>query len=800
MIKADDHDWQLPAFRVDEMGGKRHDHALVIQVINEGERIRAQLIRTAAAELAIDVVIADGGSTDGSLDPDFLRGAGVRALLTKTGPGKLSAQLRMAYAWCLRQGYEGVVTIDGNGKDNVEAVAQFIDRLRDGYDYVQGSRYKVGGKAENTPLERTIGNRLIHAPLLSLGGGHTFTDTTNGFRAYSARYLRDARVQPFRHEFDSYNLLFYLTVRAKRLDFRVTEVPVSRSYPAAGKTPTKIAGLSTRLTILSEALNAATGAYSPPLAPRQHDFPIAVRTGPLFAVLIAVLLAGFAYGLHDRTSFNPDSWSFYELARSIPLDFYRIHFVRQFWMTPGYSSAFPPLWPTLLFLVDRIAGSGAASGFYLAVLSSAVFVAASEQAGRCCFHIRWIGLAAALLVLSHGGFVQELLSGGTIPLQMTLYAIVLWVLMLPEFAARHPVRQAAVLGLLCGLALMNRFDALPFVVSMLLVLIFLTGSGVTSWSKLQVPLAYLVSVQITVSPWILYSRQHFHRWFATDNSRTALSADPLAYVTDWWPSPQPTLFDEPVRWLAKVALNFMRLFPAAFASPGLPALLLWLVVFAMIGGAAAIALFAWPDRSNQTFSGTATNWRQSRQSRAAIGALLAILSILPSYVLTGYFAERYFAPEIWIIAFLALGWLASRMANQEQRDLFGWFSAVVVLTATAMVMAHMIIATPPSPLSAFPRDREDADVERCLFKGGTASVLLGTDATNSARLSALYFWDIVLLPENFRRLTPAEARQFLSAYNIRLIDVRNPEGHAILGQKVELTEQPGCPQSIKGWR
>ena len=219
-------DWQVPRHEVVIFGEKRHDYALVIPVINEGARIGAQLQRVALAHLPVDVVIADGGSTDGSLDAGLVAAAGVRAVLTKTGPGRLSAQLRMAYAWCLTQGYAGIVTIDGNGKDNVEAVADFVAKLGAGYDYVQGSRYRPGGLAENTPLERTIGNRLIHAPILSLAGRHWFTDTTNGYRGYSRRYLLDAKVAPFRDVFVNYELLFYLTLRAGQLGFRVCEIPV----------------------------------------------------------------------------------------------------------------------------------------------------------------------------------------------------------------------------------------------------------------------------------------------------------------------------------------------------------------------------------------------------------------------------------------------------------------------------------------------------------------------------------------------------------------------------------------------
>ncbi len=267
MAAQDQDSWQVPEHRVDAFGPKAHRHALVIPIINEGERFRNQLRRIAAGDYPVDIVIADGGSTDGSLDPAFLRDHKVRALLTKTGPGKLSAQLRMAYAWCLREGYAGIVTVDGNGKDGVEAIADFCARLDQGYDYVQGSRYRRGGAAINTPLSRTIGNRLIHAPLMSLAGRHLFTDTTNGFRAYSAAYLRDPRVQPFRDIFSRYELLFYLTTRAGQIGAKVTETPVVRAYPRGEPVPTKIGGRAAQFAVLRQTVQAAIGAFNPPAGP-----------------------------------------------------------------------------------------------------------------------------------------------------------------------------------------------------------------------------------------------------------------------------------------------------------------------------------------------------------------------------------------------------------------------------------------------------------------------------------------------------------------------------------------------------
>lgn len=263
MHPLDTQSWEVPSYKEDLFGPKFHRFCLLIPVINEGDRIREQLARIAEADLCIDVAIADGGSTDNSLDEKFVRAAGVRVVLTKTGPGMLSAQLRMGYAWCLRQGYEGIVTIDGNGKDGLEAITDMITKLRDGFDYVQGSRYLPGGLAENTPFERTIANRFIHAPLLSLAGQHWFTDTTNGFRAYSRKYLLDPRVRPFRNVFQRYELLFYLTARAGQIGMRVGHVAVVRRYPANTPAPTKITGLSGKFEVLKQTFNVVLGKYRP---------------------------------------------------------------------------------------------------------------------------------------------------------------------------------------------------------------------------------------------------------------------------------------------------------------------------------------------------------------------------------------------------------------------------------------------------------------------------------------------------------------------------------------------------------
>lgn len=255
--------WQVPAFDTPLWLGRTHRWCIVIPVINEGERIKSLLARMAALSIAsvADIIIADGGTTDGSLGLEELKQVGVSGLLVKTGPGKLSAQLRCAYAFVLDQGYEGIITIDGNDKDDPEAIPRFIEALEQGVDFVQGSRFVKGGLAENTPASRDLAIRFIHAPMLSLFSTFKWTDTTQGFRAYSRRLLLDENIAPFRNVFMTYELLAYLSYRAPKLGFRCVELATTRRYPK-GEVPTKISSVKGNLSVLTVLFKACFGQYN----------------------------------------------------------------------------------------------------------------------------------------------------------------------------------------------------------------------------------------------------------------------------------------------------------------------------------------------------------------------------------------------------------------------------------------------------------------------------------------------------------------------------------------------------------
>jgi dolichol-phosphate mannosyltransferase len=261
--------FEIPKHEVREFSERKTPFCMCPIVYNEGDRFRRQIREMSKNGKLADILVAERRGNDGSTAPDFLQANGVRALLTTDEAGGAAA-IRMVFHYALREGYEGVVLIDGNGKDGVEALPRFLEQLDAGMDFVQGSRFMRGGVHKNTPLFRKIGIKFIMTPLLWLGGGFWYTDSTNGFRGYSRRLLEDPRVEPLRGCFTHFNLQYYLSLMAPKLGLKIVEIPTVRVYPDDGSTPTKVIGFRQNFLAFWEMVLVVCGKYNPPKQ-RAHD-------------------------------------------------------------------------------------------------------------------------------------------------------------------------------------------------------------------------------------------------------------------------------------------------------------------------------------------------------------------------------------------------------------------------------------------------------------------------------------------------------------------------------------------------
>ena len=175
-----------------------------------------------------DILLVDDGSTDGTAD--LLRASGLPTLRHERNRG-LGAALKTGIARAIEEGYEAVVVLAGNGKDDPAEIPRFLEALATGYDYVQGSRFRPGGRHRNLPLARNLLIRS-HSVLVRLLTGFPATDAVNGFRAYRLALFRDDRIDVWQPWLDRYEFESYLHCKVLTLGYRVTEVPVSKTYPA----------------------------------------------------------------------------------------------------------------------------------------------------------------------------------------------------------------------------------------------------------------------------------------------------------------------------------------------------------------------------------------------------------------------------------------------------------------------------------------------------------------------------------------------------------------------------------------
>ncbi len=179
-----------------------------------------------------DYLIVDDASDDGTTAViQGFASQGVQTIQHHHRKG-VGAAIRTAIQHARGQGYEVLVIMAGNDKDNPDEIPRLVDPLlKEGYDFVQGSRY-LGHNASvgDMPLYRKLATRL-HPILMSFITGNKVTDSTNGFRAFRLSLFDNEEIRIDQAWLDHYELEPYLLYKAIVLGYKFKEAPVTKVYP-----------------------------------------------------------------------------------------------------------------------------------------------------------------------------------------------------------------------------------------------------------------------------------------------------------------------------------------------------------------------------------------------------------------------------------------------------------------------------------------------------------------------------------------------------------------------------------------
>ncbi len=191
---------------------------VVIPAFNEAGAITKVIEGIRATDPRLAVLVVDDGSTDETAAVARQAGAPVVRLPFNLGYG---TALQTGYKYALREGYDCVVQLDGDGQHEPADIPHLLAVLERGdADVVIGSRF-LGEPTYRPDTARRIGMRVFRLFAFILTGVR-FTDVTSGFQALDRSALRFFAAERYPADYPDADVLVMLT----RAGFRVAETPV----------------------------------------------------------------------------------------------------------------------------------------------------------------------------------------------------------------------------------------------------------------------------------------------------------------------------------------------------------------------------------------------------------------------------------------------------------------------------------------------------------------------------------------------------------------------------------------------
>jgi glycosyltransferase involved in cell wall biosynthesis len=199
----------------------------IIPALNEERQIGPVVDDIKAQAPGFDVLVIDDGSTDRTAAVAREHGASVVSHPFNMGYG---VALQTAYKYAVRQGYDVLVQLDGDGQHDPAYIPKLAEQVISGKcDVCVGSRFREG-LGYIPPFLRRVG-MVIFGYIASRATGRRVTDPTSGYQALGRGPFAFFQRDLFPFDYPDADVLILL----HRAGFRVEEIAVRMKPSPTGK-------------------------------------------------------------------------------------------------------------------------------------------------------------------------------------------------------------------------------------------------------------------------------------------------------------------------------------------------------------------------------------------------------------------------------------------------------------------------------------------------------------------------------------------------------------------------------------
>ena len=198
---------------------------VIVPTYNEKDNIQTVVERVNALGIDIDILVVDDNSPDGTAEivKELQTKYENLHLMERVGKLGLGSAYVAGFKWALKRDYEYILEMDADLSHNPFDIPRLINRAKEGYDVVIGSRYCNGVNVIHWPIKRLI---------LSYGAnkytrmvtGLPIKDCTSGFKCYRREVLESIDLE--RIKSSGYSFQIEMKFRAWKKGFSLVEVPI----------------------------------------------------------------------------------------------------------------------------------------------------------------------------------------------------------------------------------------------------------------------------------------------------------------------------------------------------------------------------------------------------------------------------------------------------------------------------------------------------------------------------------------------------------------------------------------------